>query len=350
MIVNFKTLQQKSFQIDVEPSVTVGNLKKSIQEVQDLNAESQKLIFKGTNISLIIKGKILTDDVTVGDIGVTDKDFVVVMVTKPKPAPTPVAPAPVAAPVAPVVPATPTPAAAPTTVPAETTFSESTLLTGSSLESTIANLVEMGFPRDQCVAAMRAAFNNPDRAVEYLMTGIPESARVEAAPAPTPAAAPSPATPAAPTPTSAGGYVNLFQQAAAQAQSDTAPPAATGTTPNSLEFLRTSPQFQQLRQMVQTNPELLQPLLAQLGQTNPNLVQLISNNQDQFLQMLAEGSEGGAPGGEYITVTITAEEEAAVNRLTELGFARDLAVEAFLACDRNEELAANYLFEMGANE
>jgi UV excision repair protein RAD23 len=41
---------------------------------------------------------------------------------------------------------------------------------GDSYETAISNLVEMGFPRDQVVAAMRAAFNNPDRAAEYLMT------------------------------------------------------------------------------------------------------------------------------------------------------------------------------------
>ena len=39
------------------------------------------------------------------------------------------------------------------------------------------------------------------------------------------------------------------------------------------------------------------------------------------------------------------EDEAAVTRLESLGFAREQAAEAYLACERNEMLAANFLMD-----
>jgi len=78
------------------------------------------------------------------------------------------------------------------------------------------------------------------------------------------------------------GPINLFTAAAAAASQGNnnnnnggggEGNAASGGA-NALSFLRTNPQFQQLRQLVQTQPHLLQPLLQQLGQSNPQLLQV----------------------------------------------------------------------------
>lgn len=89
-------------------------------------------------------------------------------VAAPATAPAPAAPqviSPVPAAPAPVAP--PTPSAAPAAAPVT---ADGSFLTGEALQSTINNMVEMGFEREQVIRALRASFNNPDRAVEYLMT------------------------------------------------------------------------------------------------------------------------------------------------------------------------------------
>jgi UV excision repair protein RAD23 len=61
------------------------------------------------------------------------------------------------------------------------------------------------------------------------------------------------------------------------------------------------------------------------------------------------GGEGMAPPGQ-ITVELTAEDDAAVGRLEALGFSRMACVQAYIACERSEELAANYLLENATDE
>lgn len=46
-----------------------------------------------------------------------------------------------------------------------------------------------------------------------------------------------------------------------------------------LAFLRDNQQFQGLRHVVQANPQILQPMLQELGKQNPQLLQLINANQ-----------------------------------------------------------------------
>jgi UV excision repair protein RAD23 len=152
--------------------------------------------------------------------------------------------------------------------------------------------------------------------------------------------------------------MNLFEAAAQAAQNrggaggarsgGTGSGAAAGAlNANSLDFLRNNPQFQQLRQVVQQQPQMLEPILQQVGAGNPQLAQLIASNPEQFLQLLAEDPEDDAaplpPGAQAISVT--EEEREAIERLCRLGFERDLVIQAYFACDKNEELAANFLFD-----
>ncbi|KZT10724.1 UV excision repair protein Rad23 [Laetiporus sulphureus 93-53] len=405
MKITIKTLQQKVFQVDAEGSDTVGDLKNKIHESQGHSVESQKLIYSG---------KILPDAKTVEECAIKEKDFLVLMVSKPKPAPTtppststavssPEVATPAAQPApettspapsassapsvlpAPAVPAVSTapsaPAAAPqppnaplltpaqatpVSAPAERAFGDSsTFLTGEELQSTIQNMMEMGFERDQVMRALRASFNNPDRAVEYLFSGIPSHLEATAAggqpaaaqPVPgesAPAAAPAPpAQPAQPAPAS-NAPQNLFQLAQQQQQQQHHPnPAgAAGGAPAGLDMgaLQNHPQMQQLRELVAQNPQLVQPLIQQLAASNPQLAQLLAQNPEAFLQLLggAEGfdfdGEEGVPPGAHV-INITEEEQAAIQRLEALGFSRQAVIEAYFACDKNEELAANYLFE-----
>ncbi|CAH7674957.1 UV excision repair protein Rad23 [Phakopsora pachyrhizi] len=401
MKLTFKTLQKQQFTLDVDPSTTVGSLKIQIKESQGFEPDQQKLIFSG---------KVLANEKTIADIGVKEKDFFVVMLIKPKGPPTVAAPSTTGASSSTAIPAAattqaslnppipsegPSPSLATAQAPATSTqtepaVSESTpapapgtqdpgFLTGSGLQKTIDEIVNgMGFPREQVVRAMRAAFNNPDRAVEYLMTGIP--AGLEALPqSATPPAIPTPNTNVTiPSSTASATTRNLFEAAAQHVAQQRQPgepasqnpTAATGGQPAAatarpLETIRSDPQMLQLRQLVQQNPNLLQPFMQQIGQSHPNLLAQLTSNPELLMSFLTEGGErdqndgssppgmlsgGGAGGDEGQYVQVSEEERDAIERLVGMGFERSMVVQAYFACDKNEEMAANYLVEHGFDD
>ncbi|KAK2737802.1 hypothetical protein FQN55_000913 [Onygenales sp. PD_40] len=376
MKLTFRDLKQQKFVIEAEPSETVGQVKEKISQEKGWDVAQQKLIYSG---------KILQDANTIESYSIEEKGFIVCMVSKPKAAPStsaaassqaPSTPAPVAAttPAAPApaasnpptsdAPATPSPAApaAPQAAGGASFNDPSALLMGSQVEGAVAQMESMGFPRSDIDRAMRAAFYNPDRAIEYLLNGIPENAEAEhrqAAASEQGGAAQATAAPSGGAGAESDEPVNLFEAAAqagtpqggtargARAAGQGLAAAAEGQgSLGNLDFLRNNPHFQQLRQLVQQQPQMLEPILQQVGAGNPQLAQLIGQNQEQFLQLLSEDIDDDSqlPPGAH-AISVTEEERDAIERLCRLGFPRDSVIQAYFACDKNEELAANFLFE-----
>ncbi|KAG7513245.1 UV excision repair protein RAD23-like B-like isoform X1 [Solea senegalensis] len=388
LTITLKTLQQQTFKIEIDPEVTVKTLKEKIE------GDRGKDAFPAAGQKLIYAGKILNDDTPLKEYKIDEKNFVVVMVTKPKAAPAPKeAPQPSPPPAAASAPAstsstsppasgpaqvasTPTqaasvsepapqsvplseppssssvpentatdsaeaasasasaaaaldskadsapavtpadaPAPAPEAVqPASATADTSTpaaqpedtseensedqpsitepeqssasslvdelglleeaasiLVTGPAYENLVSEIMSMGYEQEQVVAALRASYNNPDRAVEYLLMGIPAEATD------LPSQEPPPQQPTAPSNTGVPALsVRPPPLPSTGGGGGSAPPTA-----NPLEFLRNQPQFQQMRQIIQQNPALLPALLQQLGRDNPQLLQQITQHQQQ---------------------------------------------------------------------
>ena len=211
----------------------------------------------------------------------------------------------------------------------------------SELEGIIRNIMEMGYPRDRVESALQASFNNPDRAVEYLISGNIPAIDDE-----------------------------LINEQLQNLEAGGSPTRA-GQDPNSLEFLRNQPQFQQLCQVVQQNPNLLNTIMQQLRTTNPQLLNLISQNQEEFVRMLNEPASGtqqqqttqqqstnpqsavaptaASQSNPHLdsligSANVTPQDKEAIERLKALGFPEYLVVQAYFACEKNESLAANCKF------
>lgn len=424
MQLTLKTLKGEKFVITADESNTIAEVKTIV--------EQEKSELPAANMKLIHSGKVLKDTQTIADCQIKPNAFLVVMISKAKKTAAK-APAPAPA-VATEAPKTPVAASAesatpvPTTSAAETTSATTTASTPAAAPTpvsapapaddlpadTVANLVAMGFPEAEVRACLRASGGNADVAVEFLMNGIPDYA----------------------------------QQATPNVNS-----SSTSSSSEPLSQLRSHPQINELRRLVQSNPSTLQAVLTQIGQQQPDLLREINGNQELFLQIMNEpasetapapaptstpstggagtsagaelggmspemmagtmgnpaqlaqmidgmtpeqlnsmatmmglspdqlrmtaqaigrmppeelqnymnmamqsegaggmmgmgGDAGGAGAGQHV-LELSAEEMAAVDRLAGMGFDRSEAAQAYLACDKNEELAANLLMDGG---
>lgn len=392
--LTFKNFKKEKVPLDLEPSNTIFEAKTKL---------AQSTSCEESQIKLIYSGKVLQDSKTVSECGLKDGDQVVFMVSQKKSTKTKVTEPPIA-PESTTTPARedstdgapPSTNASAATAPedsqpqeeqastTEPTESASTpgFVVGTQRNETIERIMEMGYQREEVERALRAAFNNPDRAVEYLLMGIPENLRQPEPQLQTAAAEEQPSTAA--TTAEQPAEDDLFAQAAqgGNASSGTlgstggAGDAAQGGPPGSIGL--TVEDLLSLRQVVSGNPEALAPLLENISARYPQLREHIMANPEVFVSMLLEAvgdnmqdvmegaddmvegedieasgegaaaglgqGEGEGEGEGSFQVDYTPEDDQAISRLCELGFERDLVIQVYFACDKNEEAAANILF------
>ncbi|KAI9918567.1 hypothetical protein PsorP6_012234 [Peronosclerospora sorghi] len=177
---------------------------------------------------------------------------------------------------------------------------------------------------------------------------------------------------------------DLPQVAVPAAGIDTRAVAIGGETAKTLEALRNHSQFYALRQLVQSNPAALPSVLHRIGAQSTELLRLINQNQDRFVQMLNEpiGTLGvvsasstacaapNLPPGEmeHMMASISGGGLESLDGGARSGtwtaghalcylkkkqqqsigcFERLDVIQAYMACDKNEALASNFLMDSG---
>lgn len=186
------------------------------------------------------------------------------------------------------------------------------MLVGSEeYSSVVRNIMDLNYSREEVVRALQASYNNPERAVEYLLTGIPG---------------------------------NVADDTALSFTTDASTDEEDGAV---LNALRGSSQLAEMGEILRNNPEMLSTVLQTISETNPGLLRTIAGNQEQFMEMLNGAIAGGTtptPPVDTNTLHITPRDREAIERIIALGFPEHLAIQAYFACDQNENAAAELLF------
>lgn len=315
--ITVRPLKGESFNVAVEPEDKVENFKDRI--------EALKPEFPAGLLKLIHNGKLLEDGKTVSSYDIKPGGFVVVMVGKPKPtvaAADDASSAPAAStPTVESSSATPTPASTPAagaTAPAAPVAQAA----APGNEAAILQLCEMGFPREEVERCLRAAFGNADRAVEYLTTGLPAPRERSRSRSP-----------------AGGGHGDGH---GGHGHEDDAGHSCGDHDCSGHDHGAAAAHGHGHGQRNASQHGANQ---GDAATSDPVLVMLAAAAAAEGAADGEHDDAGDDPMDGSVTVELTEAENTAVERLAGLGFSQEQALEAYLACDRKEELAANMLFE-----
>jgi len=296
MKLKLKNLRQQEFDIEIESD------KKT---VKDLKLEIEKSYgFDASLIKLLHSGLVLEDAKTLEDYKIKEGNVVIMMATKKKQAEQPPQPVP-----------NPNPNPQPNPQPQEQPKPSENK---PNYADQVNSLVDMGYEKEKAEKAIEAAHGSVDLALEFLNSGnIPEST----------------------------GNQNI-------------PSSGSSNSNLPVELVKNA---SIIKILCMNNPEKITNLLNTFKERHPDLINLIKQHEEEFKNLLVSPisqedinnfkeieQELRRPQGP--SIRLTKEESDAVKRLQELGFSQAEAVQAYIACDKNEEMAANFLFEQKMRE
>ena len=298
-----KNLKQVQYIVEIESEKnTVKDLKNEIEKVHG---------FESNLIKLLHNGRVLEDSKTLEEYQIKNENVIIMMNTKPK--------------------AKTKPQLSEQQKPASPKKEEQEKKDEQpkkeeqpkpDFSEQINSLVDMGYEREKVEKALNASKGNIDLAIEFLTSGnIPEP--------------------------SSNNQNNQQNQ------------SSSNRSNLPLELRRNA---SLMKIVCRDQPEKILNILNTLKQKNPALLNKIKEHEEEFKNLLVSpitqedidtyrlleqdlrGLGGTRPG--QVQIHLTPEEAEAVKRLKDLGdFSQSEVLQAYLACDKNEELAANYLFE-----
>ncbi len=345
MKIILKTLKQVPHEVEYSSDeITIAELKKLTETQHKIEADTIKLVFNGT---------VLKDESTLKSYGITEGIVLVMMISKAKVQNKPQEPTK-SEPVKQEVKKEETKKVneGETTNVNQggsnninTTSSNTTTNTQpkqiKDYSSEVNTLVEMGFPKEYALSAIKAAKGNVSIAIEFLYNGIPD-------------------VPIDDTEVNNGN----------QGQSGQVPQSESDVIKRIASLVKI---------LCANDPSQLQNIILGLQQTQPELLNLIKAHETEFKNLISqpvteedmaafqefnnqrgqmEGGEGGmgTQGGTSQDqsgrpiIRLSKSEFDAVQRIKEFGFSEMDAAQAYFACDKNEEMAINFLLEMKSQD
>ena len=328
MKVIIKNLKQITYEVEI-PSAqsTVLDLKKAIETAHNFEASQLKLLFFGV---------VLQDEKKLEDYKINEGSTIIMMNTKVKVTNNQPQQQPSTQPEAPK----PNEEKKEEKKEDKKPEQKQEQPAENKYSSQIASLVDMGFEKSQAEAAIKAARGQIDRAVDFLYNGIPEGINDN----------------------------EEFMGDLGQGEEGEEQGEEGGDEDDPLKKTASIAKI-----LCQNDPTKLTTLMQNIQQNDPDLFALINEREEEFKNLLEQpitqedvrnlrnfqqemgmGGEGGEHGHGHghghgqgaISINVTPEDRIVINRLKELGnFNEADVVQAYFACDKNEEMTANYLFE-----